>query len=94
MYETVFSTILRSVAIPIIFFFILENTFLSEEQSFLAVTITLTLLTVISLFFQILSILPKLMLLKGKKLVRLSVRIFIEILALFGFWYYYLLNFV
>lgn len=90
MYETIFSTVLKSFALPFVFFLILKNTILGEENAFLAVTITLTIVTLLSLLFQVLSILPKLMLLKGHKLLKLMVKMGIEIVALLGFWYYYL----
>lgn len=92
MFTTLFVSILKSVAIPIVAFIILQPIF-GDRASFLIVTITLTVTNVLSIIWQLLKILPNLVLLKGGKIIRLILTIFIEVASVVGFWLYYLANF-
>ena len=90
MLVRIFFTILRSVAIPIVAFIALRNSFIGESGAFLAVTIAVTLVNIISVLIGIIKILPNALLLRGVKVIGLILSIFIEIASTFGFWIYYL----
>jgi len=89
MLGTIFVTVLRSIAIPIVVILLLQNTFLGQQGAFLAVVLTLTITNIISVISKIIRILPNMVLLKGDKILKLIAGIVIEILSILGFWIYY-----
>lgn len=92
MFTTLFLSIIRCVAIPIVAFLALQSAF-GAQSAFLVVTIALTVTNILSIFFQLFKIIPNLVLLKGGKIVRIVMSIIIEVLSIVGFWIYYLTNY-
>lgn len=92
MFSTIFSAVLRCVAIPVVAFLLLQPG-LGDKPAFLAVTIALTVTNVLSIIWQAIKILPNLVLLRGGRIIRSFIRIFIEVASIIGFWLYYLANF-
>lgn len=92
MFTTLFLSIIRCVAIPIVAFLALQPAF-GAQSAFLVVTIALTVTNILSIFFQLFKIIPNLVLLKGGKIVRIVMSIIIEVLSIVGFWIYYLTNY-
>lgn len=93
MFEKIFATVLRSIVIPYILFLLLKETFLDEDIAWLAISLTLSITVAISLLWQSISLLPKLMLLRGKKFILTLLAMSIEIASVVGFWYYYFLQY-
>lgn len=89
MFEKIFFTVLRSIAIPYVFFLILSQGFLEEDIAWLAVSIALTFSVALSLLWQVFMLIPKAVLLKGRKIIYTFLVMAIEIASVVGFWYYY-----
>jgi len=89
MLVKIFFTILRSVAIPVVAFIGLRNSFLGESGAFLAVAIAVTLINIVSILFGLIKILPNAFLLRGTRVIGLIFSIVIEIVSIIGFWLYY-----
>ena len=92
MFVTIFSAVIRCLAIPIVAFLFLQPS-LGDKAAFLVVTIALSVTNILSVIWQLLNILPNLVLLRGGKIIKSSIRIFIEIASIIGFWLYYLMNY-
>ena len=91
--SVLFSSVLRSIAIPIVVIVILQTSFIGPKGATLAVCMTLTLVNIYSLFWQFIKIIPNLIMLKGRKTMMLFIRIAFEIFSPIGFWIYYLQHF-
>ena len=92
MFNVIFYTVLRTLAIPIVIILILQNSFLGPKGAFLAVTLSLTIVNIFSIFWQTFKVLGNTMLLKGGRVLRLTVRILIELVTTLGFWIYFFSN--
>lgn len=92
MFITIFASAIRCIAIPIVAFLALSPT-MGEKPAFLIVTIALTVTNILSIIWQGFRIIPSLMLLRGGKILRIILRIIIEIVSTVGFWIYYLRNY-
>lgn len=92
MFSTIFSAILRCIAIPIVAYLALQPA-IGDKGAFLTVTIALTVTNILSIIWQVIKILPNLVLLRGGRIIRSFIRIFIEVASIIGFWLYYLANF-
>lgn len=93
MFEKIFTTVLRSAVIPYIFFLFLKEAFLDEDVAWLAVSLTLSITVAISFLWQAISLLPKLMLLRGNKFILTLLAMGIEVGSVVVFWYYYFLEY-
>ncbi len=93
MFEVLFFTFLRSIAVPIVAFLLLRETYLGEAGSFLAITIALTLVNVFVIISQIIKIFPTILLLHTERVIGLILSIIIEIICIITFWSYYLINY-
>lgn len=87
---SLFFTILRSVAIPAIAILLLRSSFLGEQGATLAVTISLTVVNFFLILWQVIKIIPNIVLLRAAHLVKLLIEIAIEIASVIGFWIYFL----
>ncbi|MEP7104059.1 MAG: hypothetical protein ABI721_05105 [Candidatus Dojkabacteria bacterium] len=85
MLTSLFFTILRTVAIPYVAIIFLSQTALGEKGAFIAVTVTVVLVTIIALIWQVLQILGNTVVLRGGKVFTLIITIIIEIIAAVGF---------
>mgnify|MGYP001453180965 FL=1 len=92
MFTTIFTSVIRCVAIPVVAYLALQPAF-GDKAAFLIVTIALTVTNILSIIWQVIKILPNLVLLRGGRIIRSFVRIFIEVSSIIGFWLYYLSNF-
>ncbi len=90
MFIRLFFTIVRSIAIPIVAFLMLRNSFLGEAGAFLVVTIAASIINAVSILFGIVKILPNALLLRGTRVLSLILSIVIEIASVVGFWLFYL----
>ncbi|KAA0237572.1 MAG: hypothetical protein EDM72_15290 [Chlorobiota bacterium] len=93
MSDLLFTLVLKNIALPIVFFLILKSSILDDENSFLAVVLTLTIVNIIQVLLQSIRILTNSMMMKGRKVTRLLIAIVIELVSVLGFWYYYLAKF-
>lgn len=93
MSDLLFTLVLKNIALPIVFFLILKSSILDDENSFLAVVLTLTIVNIIQVLLQSIRILTNSMMMKGRKVTRLLITIIIELVSVLGFWYYYLAKF-
>jgi hypothetical protein len=89
MFNVIFYTVLRTIAIPIVLILILQNSFLGPKGAILAVTLSLTIVNILSIIWQVFKLLGNTMLLKGGRVLKLSVRILIEVITTLGFWIYF-----
>lgn len=89
MFSTLFFTLLKSIAIPIVVIMLLQSTMLGEKGAFLAVTIALSLYTVFSVLMKLLRIMGNTITLRGKRVIILALTIIIEIASVIGFWLTY-----
>jgi len=89
MFTEIFNAALRSIALPIVAILVLSNTFLGLKNTFLVVVIALTFTNILSILWQVIRILPNLVLLKGRKIIGLVIRIIIEISSMICFWVYF-----
>jgi len=92
MFTTIFASILRCVAIPVVAYLALQPA-IGYKAAFLTITIALTVTNILSIIWQMFKILPNLVLLRGGRIIRSFIRIFIEVASIIGFWLYYLGNF-
>jgi len=92
MFTTIFTAVIRCLAIPVVAYMALQSPF-GDKAAFLIVTIALTVTNILSIIWQLFKILPNLVLLRGGRIIRSFVRIFIEVASIIGFWLYYLSNF-
>lgn len=93
MLQTLFFVILRSVAIPFVAFLLLRETPLGEKGALLAIGIALTITTLISIIWTALKVLGNTLLLRGGAVIRLVIKIIIQVVVLVGVWAYYFSNF-
>lgn len=84
MLTSLFFTILRTVAIPYVTILFLSNS-LGEKNAWMAVTIVVVIVTIISIIFQALKILGNTVVLRGGRVIQLIITIIIEIIAAVGF---------
>lgn len=92
MFGTVFNSILRCVAIPIVSFILLQKIF-EPKEALLIVAIALTLTNILSIIWQLIKAIPNLVLLRAGSLIKIFIRIFFEVASIIGFWAYYLMNY-
>lgn len=90
MFIRVFFTILKSIALPIVAFIALRSSVVGEQGAFLAVTIALTIINIVSVLFGLVKILPNALLLRGGAVIGIILSILIEVSSVAGFWLYYL----
>lgn len=90
MLNTLFWTILRSVAIPIIAVYLLRETFLGEEGALIAVGLALTITNIIGVAWNLVKIVGNTFLLKPIQVLRLVLVIGIQVAAPIILWFYYL----
>ncbi|BCX14073.1 MAG: hypothetical protein KatS3mg085_605 [Candidatus Dojkabacteria bacterium] len=93
MFQTVFFTTIRTIAIPYVAYRILSSGFVAESNALLIVCIGLTITVALSLLFQILRLFTNIILLKPQSAFQRFVTILIELASVAGFWYYYIVNF-
>jgi hypothetical protein len=93
MSTTIFFTTLRVIALPYVAFRLLANSFLDEKNAFLVVCIALTITIVFSIFLQILKLFSNIIFLKPQSAFTRFLVIAIEVSSMFGFWYYYFVNY-
>ncbi len=93
MFTVILATVIRTIVLPIVFYEFLSTTSIGRGNAFLAVVVTLTIVNSISILTKLFKILFNTVLLKGKKVIYAIIQIIIEILALLGFWLYFLNNF-
>jgi len=91
MISVIFFTVLRTLALPIVVILILKESFLGLDGAFLGVVIAITISNIISLGWKVLKIIGNTVLLRGKSVIILILKIAIEILSTAGFWAYYFL---
>lgn len=89
MFEALFWVILRSVAIPYVAILLLRETFLGEEGALVAVGLSLLIVTLVSILWNILKILGNTIMLRGERVVILIVKILIQIFAVAAIWFHY-----
>lgn len=87
---SIFLSILRSFAIPLVAILILRNTFLGEQGAALAVTISLTVVTFFLVLWQVIKIIPNAIFLRGGHIIKIFLEIAIEIASVAVFWTYFL----
>jgi hypothetical protein len=92
MFTAIFAAILRCVAVPVVAFLALQP-IVGDKAAFLVVTIALTVTNILSIIWQVLKILPNMVFLRGWKIFKSIVTIFIELASIIGFWLYYLANY-
>ena len=92
MFTTIFASIIRCVAIPIVAFILLQP-ILGDKAGFLVITIALTVTNILSIIWSLFKIIPSLMLLRGGRILRIIVKIAIEIISIIGFWAFYFINY-
>jgi len=85
MLTSLFFTILRTVAIPYVTILFLSQTALGEKNAFLAVTIVVVIVTIISVIWQSIKIMGNTFVLRGGRVLTLLITIIIEIVAAAGF---------
>lgn len=85
-----FYSILKSVAVPIVSILVLQYTFLGLKGAFLAVVITLTIVNIFSVIILSLRLMTHALMLRTNKMVKVLVRISIEVLSVVAFWLIYL----
>jgi hypothetical protein len=89
MFDVLFKTILRSIAIPLVVILVLKSSVLGEKDAVLAVCLTLTIVTAFSLFWNLLKVIPNTLLFRGMMIIKIFVTMSIEIVSVIGFWIYY-----
>lgn len=92
MFVTVFFTLFRNLAVPIVAFFSVKN-IIGDKNAFIAVLIVLSVLTFISVLWQFLRVIPDILLVNTNGIFKIAVKIILEICILAGFWYYYIIIF-
>lgn len=85
MLTSLFFTILRTIAIPYVTILFLSGTALGEKNAWMAVTIVVVIVTIISVIWQAVKILGNTVFLKGGRVLTLIITIVIEIIAAVGF---------
>lgn len=85
MFTSLFFTLLRTVAIPYVTILILGNTALGPQNAFLAVTIVVVIVTIISVIWQSIKIMGNTVVLRAGRVMELLLTIIIEIIAAAGF---------
>jgi len=98
MFIAIFLSILKSYIVPIVVFLLFKDISIAghpigENYVFLAITAALTLSNVISILFKIIKLLPNALLLRGGAIIKLILRIIIELSSIIAFWLYYLNNY-
>lgn len=93
MSDLLFTLVLKNVALPVVFYLILRSSILDDENAFLAIVLTLTIVNGLQILIQLIRILTNSMMLKGRKVTRLLITIGFELVSVAAFWYYYLANF-
>lgn len=88
MFSVLFYSILKNFALPLVAILVLQPT-IGLKNAVLAIAITLTFVNLIVLLFQGLKLLGNTVLLKGKAVMYLILRMVIEVVAIFSFWIYY-----
>jgi riboflavin transporter FmnP len=89
MFDVLFKTILRSIAIPLVVILVLKSSALGEKNAVLAVSLTLTIVTVFSLIWNLLKVIPNTLLFRGMTIIKIFVAMSIEVVSVIGFWVYY-----
>ncbi len=85
MLTSLFFTILRTVAIPYVTILFLSNTALGPQNAFLAVTIVVVIVTIISVIWQSIKLMGNTVVLRAGRVMELLLTIIIEIIAAAGF---------
>jgi riboflavin transporter FmnP len=89
MFDVLFKNILRSIAIPLVVILVLKSSALGEKNAVLAVSLTLTIVTVFSLIWNLLKVIPNTLLFRGMTIIKIFVAMSIEVVSVIGFWVYY-----
>jgi hypothetical protein len=93
MYQSLFWTALRSIAIPYVAFLLLQDTPLGEKGAILAIAIALAFVTVVTFGMTLLKILGNTLMLRGNAIIGLILSVVIQLIALGYIWFYYADNF-
>jgi hypothetical protein len=85
----VFPTVLSTIAIPYVSILILENSFLGEQGAWLAVIVATTITNLISIIANIIKVIPKMIFLRIRKILMITLDSLIRIMVTAGFILYY-----
>lgn len=88
-----FFTILRSVAIPFVAYLFLKETPLGEQGAVLAIGVATLITSLVSIFWNIIKIIPNTILLRGNSVLLLIMRIGVQVISVAFIWAYYAYKF-